>query len=90
MSETPAVYRVASALSGSDVAIYKLIVWTGCWSMTGSYLLCGQCLASQPADQADKPFMHVSGCTTISTGLYPWQELSEILSHLPLPQSVIH
>lgn len=90
MSDTPSGYRVASALSGSDVAIYKLMVWTGCWSMIGSHLLCAQCLASQSADQADKPFMHVLGCTAISTGLYLWQETSEILSHLPLSQSVIH
>ena len=58
----------------------QLLAWTGRWSMMGDFVVCSECLATQTIYQADKPFEHMSRCSFMKTGLYPWRELKAVLS----------
>jgi hypothetical protein len=72
-------------LSQSDVLSTRVIGWTGRWSMFGSFVLCCQCLNAQGVDEAGQPFEHQHDCTAKGLGLYPWQELKEVLADVRDP-----
>jgi hypothetical protein len=83
MSDAEDVYRVAKAMSASNDLGERLIGWNGRWSIMGNFAVCSTCLASQPIDQASKPFTHFADCIVIAGDLYPWRELAAILGDLP-------
>ncbi|WP_397448706.1 hypothetical protein [Pseudomonas sp. NA-150] len=63
----------------------KLIDWTARWTLLGNHLLCTECMAAQPARDADQPFAH-GQCRLAPAGIqYPWSDLWKTLNELPVP-----
>lgn len=83
MLEALDVNRYCQELSKSDVLTCRLIGWTGRWSLFGSYVLCCQCLNGQTVEDAGEPFPHLESCA--AHGMYPWQELKEVMAAVSAP-----
>ena len=77
------VFARCIALSGSRLLSERLIGWSGRWTLVGDFLVCTQCRAAQAVDEANRPFTHMPGCVASQHGLYPWNELQQILNKLP-------
>jgi len=61
----------------------QLIRWSTHWDLLGNQMVCMECLAAQPAEEAGQPFVHLSDCKAVSDSLYPWRDLKAILRDLP-------
>lgn len=71
-------FECCMKLSSSELVVERLIGWTGRWFLFGGFVSCTQCFAVQTPDDYQTPFTHLSGCIATCTGLYPWQELTEV------------
>jgi len=65
--------------------------WSRSWVLVGHTIVCGACMASQAASDANLPFAHAHGCREGQSDIkYPWYELDRI-SHLVVSRSnVLH
>jgi len=61
----------------------QLIRWSAHWDLLGNQMVCMECLAAQPAEEAGLPFVHLPGCTAKDGSPYPWRDLKAILRDLP-------
>lgn len=69
-------------LSKSDVLSSRLVGWSGRWSLFGGFMLCCQCLNTQTASEAGKPFTHSQSCTAKDLGGNPWRELTLLMTDI--------
>lgn len=74
------VNNYGQGLNQGELASARLVGWSVRWSLSGSFVLCCQCLKAQAIGDSSGPFQHVTSCPASELGNYPWHELKEILS----------
>lgn len=81
----PEDYIVIPVYDGSDM---RMLHWTKHWSLSaGGRIGCTKCAATQPASKNYEPFVHQDICPNWAwRDQYPWANLREILSDLPMEE----
>jgi len=82
MSQKLDVFKHCTTRGKNEAVVQDLIGWSGRWSLLGGLVVCCSCFASQTPEDSQTPFVHLPCCIAISSGLYPWRELSDILSEV--------
>ncbi len=60
----------------------KMTDWGALWVIDGEIVRCPRCHSIQSVSEADRSFIHQTGCRNEDQEQYPWRALGKILGDL--------